>query len=470
MRKTKKENICILAIIMIIFVFCKMLELLLQDTNYMKQQTIILTVAILVYIFLLLSIKKTNHKIDIFFVYILLGFFFAFGQHLLLVVWKINCFNQALSEDSIIKAGYWHIYAILFTCFGYFIVPQENKVSNETCNDKIVKCVALFFLCISIIPYILQEKSNIMITKTSGYGYRIVENNNSASLIGIVSGFCLPAITLLYFSVKRKTKKYMLILTILCLGLQLLAGTRIASVCYLVVFVYWKYTEIDDKRKKWKFCIAGGILGMMAISLFSMISYDRSALSNVRNFADFIHYVSSYKEHGTLLKSVLEEVGSNFQVLACVIQNCPQNIKYNYGYSYLYSLLYIVPNAMTRAFFSVCINTDSAFAHFLVPYGGIGSSFVAEAYYNFGQGGLIYLAIWGMIWRVLCNYMKRIRLNNKVGNFVAFEISIEMIFTVRSDVVYILRNLTWTTGIIVLVIFAINSLSKHENCILDNNS
>ena len=463
MQKTKKINIYILAVIVIIFAFCKMLELLLQDANYMKQQTIILTVAILVYLFLLLSIRKASKKINIFFVYIFLGFFFAFGQHLLLVVWRINCFNQALLENSIIKAGYWHIYAALFTCLGYFIVPQENKVSKGGCNDKIVKCIATLFSCISIVPYVLQAISNIMITKTSGYGYRIVENNNNASLIGILSGFCLPAITLLYFSVKGKAKKYLLILIVLCLGMQLLAGTRIASVCYLVVLTYWKYTEIDDKRKKMKFCIAGGILGVAAISLFSMISYDRSALSNVRNLADLIHHISSYNEHGTILKSVLEEVGSNFQVLACAIQNCPQNVKYNYGYSYLYSIVYIVPNALTRFFFPVCVNTDSALAHFLVPYGGIGSSFAAEAYYNFGQGGLIYLVIWGMIWRVLCNYMKRVRLNdNIVEAFVAFEISIEMIFTVRSDVVYLLRNLVWNVGVIVFVIYIVNNVIRNS--------
>jgi len=97
--------------------------------------------------------------------------------------------------------------------------------------------------------------------------------------------------------------------------------------------------------------------------------------------------------------SMLAEMGKSMSPLAHVMQLVPRERGYDMGVGYAYALLTVVPSLFWDRHPSAVRGTPALWLIEMVdPYaagqgGGIGFSFMAEAYLNFGMLGVVFVAL-----------------------------------------------------------------------------
>ena len=138
--------------------------------------------------------------------------------------------------------------------------------------------------------------------------------------------------------------------------------------------------------------MAGGVgLSLLLV----VISNVRNALIGTGNLFEIISMSFSASSKDNYIYNLISQIGSTAVTNTCVLENCPSPIPYNYGLSYLVNIIKIVPDFLSL--FSNVKDVDTIFHSFLTPNSGIGSSFIAEAYYNFGYFSLIVFLFFGWI-------------------------------------------------------------------------
>lgn len=429
-----------------------------RNCSYDWCQVILFFVALFIYFFMIVSnYKKLGNKFDCFTLFLIAAFPFSFGRHILCILGLkdfSSAFSYSLKKEILIEAGYYNIYAVLALYIGYNLISSKKKkrtkknINELEQENKILRIVAIILFFVTIPFYVYGRYQDMQITLLKGYGARIVEGNNVFSVSGLFASFALPASTAMYITRKEKEK-----LSILCLisiyVMDLLAGSRITVICSLFVVFYHYYATHKINFRRFLYIVVGLII---ILSVFTMVSASRSAIASNESVIDFVI-------HNNVIISALDEVGFTFETSANVIQHCPKDVKHINGLSYLYALIYVLPNKFTGVKF---IDTDSAFASYLVSYGGIGSSYSAEAFYNFGYGGLFAIiaigSIWGWLSRELTNSLKN---NDKLENFWLMQIAFALFIMLRSDMVYRFRSLVWFNVPIIAITVIIGNRKKH---------
>ena len=424
--------------------------------------------AIIIHIVILSEIFMRKKKIDLFMLFVLMNFFFVFGRHMLYVLGVISysqAFTKLISINSIIQASYWNIYCILAMYIGYLFVLDDftsnSKLKTEYDSElmrKSMRITAIIFTMISIYPQIKIQLNNIEFTRVYGYAYRILEINKEASINGVIGGFFMPSIVAWIVS-RNKKEKLPIIILFSYFGVYLLTGSRITIVCTIFVLFYFYIRKNGIGLKK---IVVISIVGFFLLSVFSMLSKERNAL------IDRQQSVWDYILKDNVLVDSINEAGGTFRVSAVVIDHCPTEVNHAHGLTYLYSLVYIIPNSISSFFVPNIPDTDTVFSPFLIRYGGIGSSFSAEAYYNFGYLGVIALFLFGLLWgRISQKIDKAIESERVLLIFWYIQLVQAVIFTVRSDLMYRIRPLVWwTIPIIVISMIVYNSTIQKQKYIV----
>lgn len=120
----------------------------------------------------------------------------------------------------------------------------------------------------------------------------------------------------------------------------------------------------------------------------------------------------------------------------------------------------IFPNLFWNVHPAAATNTDIAFKGFLTQYGGIGSSFIAEAFWNFGYGSLFIALIFGILVGTLTkNISKYSWYQNSRMFYLSIFIAQICLFYVRSDTISFWRNFVYY-GIAPLLLTVLLSKDK----------
>jgi oligosaccharide repeat unit polymerase len=151
--------------------------------------------------------------------------------------------------------------------------------------------------------------------------------------------------------------------------------------------------------------IPRGILlsGAAAILLvvFPVVGSVRTTAGTNRLSWDFL--VQTYASIDNPLVAILSEMGTSMQTVAHTLELVPSTRPFDWGIGYLYGLGTILPNLFGGVHPAIQRGTASEWLVRLVaPWeveqgGGLGYSFIAEAYLNFSWvGGAVFLGIVGM--------------------------------------------------------------------------
>ncbi|WP_290721536.1 MULTISPECIES: O-antigen polysaccharide polymerase Wzy [Exiguobacterium] len=326
---------------------------------------------------------------------------------------------------------------------GKKVFKEKKQISNKMLEA--LKIASTIIFVITFIPSFDILFRNIYITFTQGYGeiFNSVEYSlgGFANIKRFISSFFIPNLFLMLIVFKNtKYIKLISFIVIIYLGLYFLSGSRINAILIISAFImikhYW-YSKISKKG----YVYLTILLIVMSV-LLPLISELRNILFKTGLSQEmFISIFNNLIDQNPIFTS-LEESGYTFLVIATVINNVGINVEYLYGMSYMNNVLMIFPNLFWDVHPATSSNTDLAFQDFLTIYGGVGSSFVAEAYYNFGKYSIILAIFFGTIVSHITYKIKSSSENKDVIIFYIYVYASSLLLIyVRSDTVSFLRNM-----------------------------
>ena len=433
-----------------------------------KQIIIVFWIGISTVVLSIIMIKLTKKEFDFYAILIVITFVFMFGQHFL---YWLNIYpkdmiilTDRVHSEALYDTGFLVCFSIIAMNIGYLLINPPKTVrdslyqksfDDERCRFCLYKAGKVFFF-ISLVPTLIELVTNIYLTFTVGYAERLTNSEYKRSgitnITGIISGFMIPAIIALFISRKPKQKWPVIVLVGYTI-LYTLSGSRINTMILLVSTLYIQnkfFTKLNKKRIA--LYLVAAIIVMFA---FSVVSSARKNIGIGKdNFSMIQSSIDEIAENNPIV-SALSEAGYTFEATSAVIDNCPNNKPYNKGLSYISGLLYIIPNGFTGDFYnSIASSTDDTFKGYINAYGsGIGSSFIAEAYWNFGYVSLLLMIVFGCFIGKICSKIDvAIKTKDYSIIYICLYVLITITFYVRSDTRTFYRNFIWF-GLPVLLLY-----------------
>ena len=193
----------------------------------------------------------------------------------------------------------------------------------------------------------------------------------------------------------------------------------------------------------------------MLIALVGVaVLYVCSLLSNVRRITNYgktnsASQILNEAIHDTnednIFTDVISTAGMQILTVTAVYDNCPSEIPYSYGEYYLFGILRIIPNVTGGTNILITDSIDTMFRKFLTVTYGMGSSFIIEAYYNFGYAGVLMMVLYGALIAYLVNFMenRQKQEENLVLTYFVYYIAATSFFWIRSDARFLVREIVF---------------------------
>lgn len=409
----------------------------------------IVIVSILAYGLCLSSLFARSKKLEFLFLFILISWPFYFGQQFIEAIGYVPVRRMInigqLTPDGLFDASMFTLLAINIMCFAYILfqgkgIQSASRILSSEKSRKSLRKASLVVFLISLIPAIVTLFRNYQLTQLYGYGSRIGDSNLQLhgidNIFGIVAEF-MPYALLGLIIAKRKGERWPIIILSIYLACYVVSGSRTQGFIFLVsIAVVW--TTLFSKSSPMRQIAVIGVGVVTVAALFSFVSLARAYVSS-----DSSELSNAMQGTNPLLDAV-QEAGQTIVVLGTVMEQTPRSVPFADGSTYLAGLAYVLPNAVTGNYYASVPSVDEVFRDFLTSYGGVGSSFIAEAYYNFGYGALFAMAMYGWILRRLQN---EFQLAVADGRYYAIFACVSCFaicsFYVRSDVRTFFRNFVW---------------------------
>lgn len=455
MRINRKNLLWILVNLALLVLIYLIKNLWISDSLKVQIRAVgILSIIILcITIIMVFSVKK---KLDCFSIFFVLAFFFMFSQHCLVI---LNCYpsdimilSHRVSQSALYDTGFLVLESLILLNIGYLLVSKSQKNQLEISERSIdisrksIYYAGLYLFFISLIPTIMILSRNIYLTFTVGYGERMLNESYRVSginnTLGILASFMVPALLALFIS-RNKEQKWIVYIMAIYMLLYTLSGSRINTMILLVGVFYIQNTFFSkiNTRKIIKYSAAIFVL----FFVFSLVSSVRSNINETSSLPKIVAESSKDIVENNVIIATLTEVGYTFLATATVIDKCPNPEPYQYGASYISGIAYIIPNGLMGNIYNKIGSTDENFKRYLNTYGsGIGSSFIAEAYWNFGYGSLVLMIAFGFILGKLSLSVEEAMQNYDYSKiFLLMYAFITIVFYVRSDTRTFFRNFIW---------------------------
>lgn len=447
------------SVFLIFFILLWRVAFIAFDENLKVALSINCICAFIIYTWLFFCIYKMDKGIvNVYSGFVLLSFVFYFGQHLVvllgrseaLAIWFRSILDGRIPNYNRINTGYYILVVMLVINIGvqcglhfnnYRKVNQRIKKTDV--YNKCVEFVASVILAVVTVPtyYILYFNAQ----KAIELGYSAAKQ--AAAVEGILklgaflSYFFLPAIYMLLIAYSDSKKKYVImvmyaIYVILYLG----SGSRFKvfeSAVALVLIYNYKYKKI-----KLRDMTVLGVLGYIGVALLVLLRNIRGVLNSVSGFSELVSSAMTKMLNEGVITGALIETGATFQIVDVVLYKCPSAVDFCYGKSMLSAILRVFPSFLRFDLDLDAISTSKVFGPLYVSEikVGMGSSFIAESYYNFGIFSLLFVFVLGvLIGKMLTSFNEECKPANNFQLFQHVYISSMLCFAVRTDLVTIPR-------------------------------
>lgn len=396
-------NVNILFGVMLLIAFSFLLQFVIMKADVYINDSISLIVlyAVFVYLYILLSLKRRVKGITFFAFFLLISFFFYFGQHILSFFNSsylrtssyYTILNSNVSKEYVIKGSFLIIRTLLLLFFGYMVGRSYEKrieffKNKQPSSDYFFSLVFTIIFFSSLIPAFVIAVYRMGIANAVGYS-ELREMDDTIYLSGgqIIYVFSylrhwfLPSCYALIMVKKGFLRNGIFAVLILYSLIYILSGSRyeilkIIGSIFLIIYVW-------DKRSIRKDSLKIVIIGFFAVVVLSTISKIRDSGYGINKLLESL----SEGFLDSSIAPVLWESGITFHSVSNLLMHCPSDVPFANGSSLIGSILVCLPNALRFGFFDThVLHTSAIFSPFF--YGntwvGYGSSFIAEAYYNFG--------------------------------------------------------------------------------------
>ena len=421
-------------------------------------------------------------RLNFYTIFLSFTYMFYFGQFLLLFLGVPMSSGRTIIDDilpyeNLVNTSRFVLvfmiimnFSVLSSSFNLHKYTPKISIKHKT-KDVLTsvyahnfKKVALVLFIISVVPSFIILIQNILITFELGYGAIFKSDNYTQggfnNILRFVSKFTIPSFIMMLISFKNDRKlKYIVFIICVYLTLYFLSGSRLNGVLLISSMVLIKHIWYSPiTRKQGLILLVGALLGAIFLSSISEI---RNAFYVSSDISQLIKDVVSgvLKENPFVL--IFEEAGYTFLSISTVLTYSPSVVEHYNGMSYINSIFMLVPNLFWDVHPAAQINTDIIFKSYLSNYGGIGSSFISEAYWNFGYYSLILAILYGaLIGFLVKSTFRNVSKNNFVKVYLAIYISQISLFYVRSDTVSFWRNFVYYGLGPLLVVYLLTLTSK----------
>ena len=408
---------------------------------------VVTTLAILIIGFILYSTYNYTKRLDCYMIFMSLSFIFMFGQHLLLLmqmpVENMWLTGRTISNKAIVNTSYFTIVVYILMHMGYIVSIERRPRMLNLPNPMRAKQsrgslmhMGLIVFCVVLLPTLYIMYRNMITTFVLGYAARLEEYQESgvSNLPSILAGYMTPALVAMFVAKQKKTI-WPIVLIAIYLVLYVLSGSRLGAFCLLCGVFYANFVIHANFNKKTVVFML--IAAFFLAFVFSFISHWRDSELGSENIITTLWKNNPVTE-------ILNETGYTFMATAAVFEHCPSSEPFLYGKSYWSGIAYILPNGMTDGYYLKTPDVDRVFSPYITNYGGIGSSFIAEAFYNFGYLSLPLFLIFGFLFGILSLKIENSVLRENYPKiFFYIGIFCVIIFYVRSDTRTFFRNFMW---------------------------
>lgn len=325
-------------------------------------------------------------------------------------------------------------------------IPKRKFKYTISYSEIDVLHVGYIFLFISVIPTLIVLSDAISVVNSFGY-FALYQQDVSTGLGAIptiLTNLLIPATIFILIGSKKKKKHVRLSFSIIVLYslIMFFLGYRSHAVLPLIAY-FWVWHRIINKIPK---SILLSVSFIILFIVFPLISMTRNLSGAYRLNFDFL-FAAFFSIDNPMVK-ILYEMGLSMMTVAHTIDLVPATKSFEMGSSYFYSLLTIIPNIFGGLHPAAVHGSPSGWITFAVAPkfgeigGGLGFSYLAEAYLNFGWiGGFIFLTCFGYIVGKLAVYTFKIESLSTfalVASFLSFFLKYS-----RADMFSVVRPLLW---------------------------
>lgn len=416
--------------------------------------------AIVTYSWIVFSNKLyINNKINLFLIYTLLTLPFYFGgQVLVLLGFESRLASELYSlvdgrvpMSCNVEAMKYIIISLQVLNLGYQFILKEykkdtllkEKITRETLNR-----ISNVVIILTIFPTIARLGYDIVNARV--YGHLAAFNARSEEeylgiwyVLSYLKGWFLPACYMKLISCKEKSRIIVKALLLMYCVLYLLSGSRYEIVQVIfTIFIIEFYVNNSHKMKINKL-LKAALLTLFCIIILRSVSYTRDATGSGLSLESIINVLG-----GGVLYESLFETSTTFTSLSNLLLYCPTTLSYNYGQSYLGGMLYTLPAFLRPEYMNnITLHISSVLSPYYYGFigAGYGSSFLTEAYFNFGYCSYILIFGFGILLRKITDKISFSEKESCVGIVIAVCLMSELLWIIRSDTYLVLRHLVYYT-------------------------
>lgn len=487
MYRLSKTKFVALCISIILFLYSFLVEELLKNTSSIEDliRTGMIVLILPCFVFLTMFAYKIEKRIGFILIFILLGFFFYYGQYSLIALGYYDELSRLyvslvcgkIDFAYVISAFYVFIRSLLVLFAGYLIVTNDIAdvvLPNIEDDGEQIRIptgfysVALVFFVVSLICAFVQIGYEL--TLGSYINIRSIEAEvfrfSSGGILFYVAYFAkwfLPSsyMLLLYHAIKGNREKYRIVILILLLYSVLYIGTGARFQLLKIitaVFLIHNYFVRPFSKKDLRWAIPTTIIGMLAMSAISGV---RGSSISMGGVFDFLKLLSPERA----FYNIFNETGITSISLANTMKYCPSQISHLYFTSILKTIAMVLPSFINPWASLSNTTTSNIFSHLLYGFKttGYGSSFVTEVYYYWGSYLYIVVFIYGLIVAKLNNSFRQIRSYKSIGKiYLTIYMLSEMIYCIRNDVYDLPRGLIYYVLIPLLLVRIIDDTARKK--------
>lgn len=452
------RNKCIATVFIDIMLVCATLYMFIIDT---KNYNVMFVFGTIVFAVLLISwIIDTHQIVNYFSILIMLIYLYTLGQYLLYyfnldIKFQYNIKNTYQPQQINQAVLYILINTIVLHMATVVFMNQrkKQKIEHESTNEEqtAFRITSIVLLNVSFVCKLIVLLFKIRLNLTYGYSVALGTDYNGAGpfshIVNFVATLFLPSIFAVL--VATKNKKYNFIFWVyyfIFVIAYFLSGSRfeaVISLAGLVLLYHFYYRKITVKQ-----FILIGIVGFCVLFVCSLMNKVR-IITNYGQTTDFTEIFRNSIQSSKKSNFMFDVIATTgFQILSVtnVLINCPNPHHFTYGGYYFGGLMRIIPNILGGNNILITKSIDNIFTPYLTKTYGMGSSFIIEAYYNFGYFGFLIMILYGYLIALVCskmNYIRKGQSKNIILTYFVFYMAAETLFWVRSDARMLLREIVF---------------------------
>jgi oligosaccharide repeat unit polymerase len=275
--------------------------------------------------------------------------------------------------------------------FGGINVAKRNKSDNKQ-RKKALRLVGLVLLSVSIIPTGILLRESLDIVMSQGYQALYQQEAETGLRVGpaVLASFFVPA-SLFLLAGGATQRLYSILsgaLLITHSAILLFLGLRYAALAPCVAYAYvWHRARRPLPRG----LVFAGVMILLGVAFPVMGSMRNLAGADRLSVESLVDAYLSIENPGV---ASIAEMGGTLGTIAHTTELVPTIRPYDFGVGYLYAVFGVIPNLFWDLHPAVERGTPSKWLVMAVDPifaelgGGLGYSFIAEAYLNFGVWGV----------------------------------------------------------------------------------